>query len=55
MGRFDCMWFCHFLRLGTDHLTCRGGGGGYGFFFRSEICFRTTQALEYLIIFPAGS
>ena len=23
------------------------GGGGYGFLFRSEICFRTTQELEY--------
>jgi hypothetical protein len=32
--------------LGTDHLTWRGGG--YGFLFRSEICFRTTQELEYL-------
>ena len=36
-------------------------GGGYGFLFRSEICFRTTQELEYLfflsrkvpIFFPA--
>ena len=25
-----------------------GGGGGYVFLFRSEICFRTTQELEYL-------
>ena len=25
-----------------------GGGGGYGFLFRSEIFFRTTQELEYL-------
>jgi hypothetical protein len=33
--------------LGTDHLTWRGG---YGFLFRSEICFRTTQELEYLIL-----
>jgi hypothetical protein len=24
------------------------GGGGYGFLFRSEFCFRTTQELEYL-------
>jgi hypothetical protein len=31
--------------LGTDHLTSRGG---YGFLFRSEICFRTTQELEYI-------
>ena len=30
--------------LGTDHLTCRGGGGGYGFLFRS------TRELEYLFI-----
>ena len=29
-----------------DHLTCRGGG--YGFLFRSEMFFRTTQELEYL-------
>ena len=27
-----------------------GGGGGYGFMFRSEIFFRTTQELEYLFI-----
>ena len=32
--------------LGTDHLTC--GGGGYGFLFRSEFFFRTTRELEYL-------
>ena len=25
-----------------------GGGGGYGFLFRSEIFFRTRQELEYL-------
>ena len=25
-------------------------GGGYGFLFRSEIFFRTTQELEYLFI-----
>ena len=25
-----------------------GGRGGYGFLFRSEIFFRTTQELEYL-------
>ena len=25
-----------------------GGGGGYGFLFRSEFFFRTTQELEYL-------
>ena len=25
-----------------------GGGGGYGFLFRSEFLFRTTQELEYL-------
>jgi hypothetical protein len=34
------------VELGTDHLTCRGGG--YGFLFRSEFLFRTTQELEYL-------
>jgi hypothetical protein len=27
-----------------------GGGGGYGFMFRSEFFFRTTQELEYLFI-----
>ena len=27
-----------------------GGGGGYGFLFRSEICFRTTQELEYFFL-----
>ena len=32
--------------LGTDHLTWRGGG--YGFLFRWEFYFRTTQELEYL-------
>ena len=26
--------------------------GGYGFLFRSEIFFRTTQELEYLYFFP---
>ena len=25
--------------LGTDHLTCRRGDGGYGFLFRSEFFF----------------
>jgi hypothetical protein len=34
--------------LGTDHLTWRGGRGGYGFLFHSEKKFRTTQELEYL-------
>jgi hypothetical protein len=29
---------------GTDRLTCRGG---YGFLFRSEIIFRTTQELDF--------
>jgi hypothetical protein len=40
-----------------------GGGGVYGFLFRSEFCFRTTQELEYLfflsrkarIFFPESS
>jgi hypothetical protein len=40
--------FCHNFylsaTLGTDHLTWRGG---YGFLFRSEIFFRTTQELKY--------
>ena len=33
-------------RLGTDYLTWREGG--YGFLFRSEFIFRTTQELGYL-------
>ena len=33
------------IKLGTDHLTWRGS---YGFLFRSECFFRTTQELEYL-------
>jgi hypothetical protein len=33
------------LQLGTDHLTCRVAGGGYGFLYRSEICFRTIREL----------
>jgi hypothetical protein len=32
--------------LGTDHLTWKGRGG-YGFLFRSEFFFRTTQELEF--------
>ena len=36
------------ILLGTNHLTCRRGGGGYVFSFRSEIVFRTTRELEYL-------
>ena len=39
------------LKLGTDHLTWKGGGGGgYGFLFRSEIFFRTTRELEYFFL-----
>ena len=34
------------LVLGIDHLTCKRG---YGFLFRSEFFFRTTQELEYLL------
>ena len=33
------------ILLGTDHLTWRGGV--YGFLFRSEFFFRTTQEFEY--------
>ena len=40
--------------LGTDHLTWKRGGG-YGFLFRSEFFFRTTQKLEYFIFFVALS
>ena len=29
----------------------KGGGGGYGFLFRSYFFFRTTQELEYLFFF----
>ena len=37
------------MYLGTDHLTCRGrGGGGYCFLFRSELFFfRQLEMLEY--------
>jgi hypothetical protein len=38
--------------LGTDHLTWRGG---YGFLFRSEFFFRTTQELEYLFFVAQGA
>jgi hypothetical protein len=34
--------------LGTDHLTCKGGG--YGFLFRSEKFFRTTLELEFFFL-----
>jgi hypothetical protein len=48
--------FCHNFylsaTLGTDHLTWRGG---YGFLFRSEIFFRTTQELKYYYFFVAQS
>jgi hypothetical protein len=40
-----CIW------LGTGHLTCRGGGGDYGF-FRSEFFFGTTRELEYYFFPP---
>ena len=38
-----------FISLGADHLTCRCVcvGRGVCFFFRSDICFRITQELEY--------
>ena len=36
------------LQLGNDHLTWRVGG--YGFLFRSEFFFRTTQQLEYFFL-----
>jgi hypothetical protein len=36
------------LKLGTDHLTWKGGG--YGFLSRSEIFFRTTRELEYFFL-----
>jgi hypothetical protein len=39
------------LHLGTDHLTLFQFLT-YGFLFRSEIFFRTTQELEHLIFFP---
>ena len=31
------------------------GGGGYGFLFRSEIFFRTTQEIEYLFFLSRKS
>ena len=33
----------------------KGGGGGYGFLFRSEFFFRATQELDYLFFFVAQS
>jgi hypothetical protein len=39
-----CIW------LGTDHLTCKGGGGTMAFFFRSEFVFWTTRELEYIFL-----
>ena len=38
------------IKLGTDHLTWRGG---YGFLFRSEKFFPTTQELKYLFFYVA--
>ena len=46
---YICFFNC-FLHLGADHLTCRGGGGGYGILFRSEKKFLTTRELEYLFV-----
>ena len=40
-------------KVGTDHLTCRGGGG-YGFLFRSKKFLRTTP-VRILIFFVAQS
>jgi hypothetical protein len=41
--------------LGADHLTWRGGGGGgYGFLLRSEICF-PTQELVYFFFVAQGA
>ena len=37
--------------LGTDHLTCREGGGAMFFLFRLEIFFRTTRELEFFFFF----
>jgi hypothetical protein len=36
---------CDYIR---DRLfNLKGGGGGYGFLFRSEFLFRTTRELEF--------
>ena len=43
-----CLYAWLYVLLGTDHFTWRGG---YGFLFRSDFFFRTTQELEYLFFF----
>jgi hypothetical protein len=37
-----------FIIIRDRPFNLKGGGGGYGFLFRSELFFRTTQELEYL-------
>ena len=36
-----------YLRDRPFNLKGGGGGGSYGFLFRSEFCFRLTQELEF--------
>ena len=38
----------HFKLLRDRPFNLKRGGGGYGFLFRSEFFFRTTQEFEYL-------
>ena len=41
----------HFMGDIRDRpFNLKGGGGGYGFLFRSEIFFRTTRELEFFLL-----
>ena len=48
------MWHMS-VRIRDRPFNLKGGGGGYGFLFRSEFCFRTTQELEYLFFLSRGA
>ena len=40
--------FLTLLDIRDRPFNLKGGGGGYGFLFRSEFFFRTTRELEYV-------
>ena len=40
--------FCPNSVVRDRSFNLKGGGGGYGFLFRSDFFYRTTQELEYL-------